>query len=174
MRGRAMRKLGVALEFAFFGFVASDAAERRIPLQILIDGKTYAAALEDNVTARDIAARLPLELDMKRFGGHEFYAELPFRPEFAAERTSQVKAGHLYYWDGWNAFVINYIDSDIAPYEVVHLGEIGDKKVCERLAAAPERIGARVESVSGVAAGENPIGGSVAAKNVPGNSPLAL
>lgn len=173
-----MRKPDVALALAVFGcaawFAAADAAERKISMQILIDGKTYAAALEDNVTARDIAARLPLELDMKRFGGHEFYAELPFRPEFAAERTSQVKAGHLYYWDGWNAFVVNYIDSDIAPYEVVHLGEIGDKSVCGRLAAAPERIGAHIESVPGVAADEKLIGGSVTTEGVSDSSRLAL
>ena len=95
--------------------------------------------------AQAIAAALPLDLKMERFGGHEFWAKLPFVPPFAHPRTSQVKAGHVYYWDGWNAFVVNYIDSDIAPYNVVHVGEIADKTICAVLDKAPEHITAKAE-----------------------------
>ena len=68
-----------------------------------------------------------------RYGGHKYYAELDFRSEFAEDRTSQIKAGHIYYWDGWNAFVVNYIDWDITPYEVVHIGKITDKTMVDEL-----------------------------------------
>ena len=46
----------------------------------------------------------------------------------------------MYYWDGWNAFVINYIDSDISPYKVVHIGEITDQSVVDVLTNAEEQI----------------------------------
>ena len=51
----------------------------------------------------------------------------------------------MYYWDGWNAFVINYIDSDITPYEVVHIGEITDASVSEMLENAEDTITIKVE-----------------------------
>ncbi|MDD3220113.1 MAG: cyclophilin-like fold protein [Lachnospiraceae bacterium] len=77
---------------------------------------------------------------MTRYAGHEYYSELPFTPEFASETTSEILAGHVYYWDGWNAFVINYIDSDISPYNVVHIGEIADASISDYLTGADETI----------------------------------
>lgn len=103
---------------------------------IVWNGTEYAVQVEDSVTARDIAEKLPMELAMTQYGGHEYYSELDFRPEFAEDRTSQIEAGHIYYWDGWNAFVINYIDWDISPYEVVHIGEITDKSIVDELLQA--------------------------------------
>lgn len=100
---------------------------------IELNGTEYTVQVEDSVTAKNIMENLPLELSMTQFGGHEYYSELDFRPEFAEDRTSHIQAGHVYYWDGWNAFVINYIDYDIAPYEVVHIGEITDKSIVEEL-----------------------------------------
>ncbi len=128
----------------FLAAAPASAREERTFVEVSFGGETYAATLETNETARAIAARLPLELTMKRFGGHEFYAELPFRPPLAAERTSKILAGHVYYWDGWNAFVINYIDCDIAPYRVVRVGEIADPSIREALAKAADTITARV------------------------------
>lgn len=109
-------------------------------MTLTIDGNTYTVHLEDNVTAKEIQDKLPLELSLGRYAGHEYYAELPFTPTFASETTSQIKAGHVYYWDGWNAFVINFIDYDIAPYKVVHVGEITDAAVSEYLNQAGDTV----------------------------------
>ena len=122
--------------------VPALAEEEKQTMQIVIGDRHYEIRLERNETAQAIAAALPLSFEMKRFGGHEFYATLPFRPPFAAERTSQIKAGCVYYWDGWNAFVINYIDWDISPYKVVRVGEIADKSICTALDAASDSIAA--------------------------------
>lgn len=107
---------------------------------IVLNGKEYAVQIEDSTTARDIVDNLPMELSMTQYGGHEYYSELDFRPEFAEDRTSQISAGHVYYWDGWNAFVINYIDWDISPYEVVHIGEFTDQSIVEELLQADSDI----------------------------------
>lgn len=100
----------------------------------------YEVVLNQNESVKNIVENMPLTLDMVRYAGHEFYAELPFTPAFDQERTSEIKAGHVYYWDGWNAFVINYIDSDIGPYKVVHIGEIKDKSICDILATGTDNI----------------------------------
>ncbi len=101
---------------------------------------SHSAALDDNETVKDIISQMPLDLSMVQYAGHEYYAELPFTPVFDETRTSEIKAGHVYYWDGWNAFVINYIDYDISPYKVVHIGEITDSSVVDVLTNAEEQI----------------------------------
>lgn len=115
-------------------------------MKIIMDGKTYSVLPDANITFNEISQKLPLELSMKNFGKHEFWAELPFKPEFAMERTSKILEGHIYYWDGWNAFVINYIDWDIAPYSVVHLGKIEDKSICDTLKDKSDGFKIRVEN----------------------------
>lgn len=72
------------------------------------------------------------------------YLRLPFTPVFDQIRTSEIKAGHVYYWDGWNAFVINYVDYDISPYKVVHIGEITDTAISSYLQNADENISVSV------------------------------
>ena len=53
---------------------------------------------------------------------------------------SDIKAGHIYYWDGWNAFVINFEDYDISPYKVVHIGEIKSEDISDILKNSGEII----------------------------------
>ena len=78
-------------------------------MNIVIDGTSYAAAFDDNDTARDIAALAPIDMTMTRFDGHEYYADMPQRPRTSgAAQTSHLDAGHLYYWAAGNAFVINF------------------------------------------------------------------
>jgi hypothetical protein len=102
-------------------------------LLLVINNKEYKVLLESNATARDIAAKLPLKLTLNRFRNHEFYTNLPFNPSDASATTTQLKAGHLYYWPGGNAFVVTYKEFDTYPYREVHLGEITDPSVSELL-----------------------------------------
>lgn len=111
--------------------VQKEVEMQRIKIQI--NEKEYEVKLDNNKTVKDILSNLPLNLKLSRYAGHEYYSELPFTPTFDQDRTSNIKAGHIYYWDGWNAFVINYKDYDIAPYKVVHIGEILDTNVSEIL-----------------------------------------
>ncbi len=107
-------------------------------MKIEINKIVYEVKLDRNKTVSDILKNMPLSLSVTRYAGHEYYAALPFTPAFDENRTSKIKAGHVYYWDGWNAFVINYIDWDIAPYKVVHIGKITDSRVSDMLAKANE------------------------------------
>lgn len=109
-------------------------------MTIEIGDNTYGVVLDENDTVKDIVSNMPLELNMTRYAEHEYYAELSFVPTFSEETTSEIKAGHIYYWDGWNAFVINYIDSDISPYKVVHIGEVTNQEISDYLETADEKI----------------------------------
>lgn len=111
-----------------------------LSMKILLNNKEYEVKLDNNETVNDIAENMPLKLNLVRYAGHEYYSELPFTPTKDKETTSNIKAGHVYYWDGWNAFVINYIDYDIGPYQVVHIGEITDTGIIDALQNANENI----------------------------------
>lgn len=114
-------------------------------MKILVDNKEYEVDLIDSVTLKDIKDMYPLDLTLVRYAGHEYYSELPSKPTMAQNTTSTILAGHIYYWDGWNAFVINFEDTDIAPYKVVHIGEIKDKEIVNYLKNADNEINVKLE-----------------------------
>ena len=111
-----------------------------------VDGKVYHADTEENITVQEILERLPLKLDMTRYAGHEYFAELQFRPKSSSEmRTSQLKAGGIYYWNGGNSFVINFKDYNIAPYNSVYLGIVKEvESLCAYLREAGENVSVSV------------------------------
>ena len=124
--------------------IQKNSSQESEQMKVSINNKEYDVELDDNETTRDILANMPLELNLVRYAGHEYYSELPFTPKFDENRTSNIKAGHIYYWDGWNAFVINFEDYDIDPYKVVHRGEITDKSVVELLENGENNISVKV------------------------------
>ncbi|NCB99737.1 MAG: hypothetical protein EOM34_03535 [Clostridia bacterium] len=116
-------------------------------MEMTLGENIYTVVLNDNVTVEKIKANMPLDIEMVRYAGHEYYGELPFTPVMAAEKTSEIKAGHVYYWDGWNAFVINYEDMDISPYQVVHLGEVTDNGISESLKTTEDNVNVHIALV---------------------------
>ena len=112
-------------------FVGSATAGESMKLQI--NGSDYIVQTEDNETVADIVAHLPLSLELVRYAGHEYYATLPFTPRESATQTSKLGAGYIYYWGGGNAFVVNFVDYDIAPYHSVPIGRITDMSAVDVL-----------------------------------------
>ena len=115
--------------FILINFVNS----KESTMKIILNDKEYIVDLDNNLTTKEIIKKLPLKLTFTKYANHEYYSELPFIPIFDGSKYSKLKEGHIYYWDGWNSFVINYIDYDISPYKVVHIGEIKDKSITELL-----------------------------------------
>lgn len=114
-------------------------------INLTINGKTYAVKLNDNRTVEYILTMLPLELTLKRYAGHEYYGLLPEKPSIkGVAMTSDVHAGGLYYYDGWNAFTVLYGDAQIDPYKVVHLGDAVDD-VISPLKTAGDTVKALIE-----------------------------
>ena len=115
--------------------------EEETAVVVTVEGVEYAARLNGTRTAEDILGMMPLALSMQRFAEHEYYAELPARPSIeGVPATSRIEAGGIYYWEGWNAFVFNYIDSDIAPYGVVQVGTFDEGLNDYLLSSAPDVV----------------------------------
>ena len=119
--------------------------ENQVNMKIIIDDKEYEVELFDSITKDEILSMRPLDLTLTRYAEHEYYAELPSKPTMDSNTTSNILAGHIYYWDGWNAFVINYEDYDISPYKVVHIGGFKDKSIIEYLEKADNEINVKLE-----------------------------
>lgn len=114
-------------------------------MNIKIEDKTYEVNLIDGITKDDIVDMLPIDIKLSRFDNHEYSGTLPNKPRNDNNATSDIYAGHIYYWDGWNSFVINYKDLNIAPYKVVHIGEVTDKSMVEYLIKFEDEISVRLE-----------------------------
>jgi len=94
-------------------------------MKLTLNEHEYNVTLNKNSTTDDILKLLPMNLEMQRYAGHEYYTSLLDTPTIeGVTTTSDIKAGGIYYWDGWNAFVINFEDTNIAPYKVVHVGDV--------------------------------------------------
>lgn len=112
-------------------------------LKLTIDKKEYTATLNDNRTVEDIMKMLPMELTLQRYAGHEYYSSLPKKPSIkGVPMTSDAHAGGIYYYDGWSAFTVLFGEAHIAPFEVVHIGDLNED-VITPLAKA----GATVEAI---------------------------
>ena len=114
-------------------------------MKVIINDKSYEVELFDSITKDKIINMLPLDLTLQKYAEHEYYSELPTKPTMDENTTSNILAGDIYYWDGWNAFVINYEDYDITPYKVVHIGEIKDKSIVDYLRKAEKNVKIKLE-----------------------------
>ena len=127
--------------FAALGaFALINAAVAGDNMKIQINGTDYVVQTEDNETVTDIVAHLPMSMELVRYAGHEYYVTLPFTPREAAAQTSKLGVGHVYYWGGGNAFVINFAEYDIAPYHSVHIGKIVDAAAVDVLGNASGKV----------------------------------
>lgn len=114
-------------------------------MTVTLNDIRYSVITNHNITAKNIINKLPLDLTLSRYAEHEYNAELPFVPQNAKETTSDIKAGHIYYWDGWNSFVLNFEDMNISPYKVVDIGRIESDNIADILRKSGNRIHISVE-----------------------------
>lgn len=80
-------------------------------IEIDIDGTTISAALDDNETARDFAALLPLSLTLEDYASTEKVSDLPKALSTkGAPSGTAAKAGDLTYYAPWGNLAIFYKD----------------------------------------------------------------
>lgn len=137
--------LGINIVINHDDFSKNTKEERIITMKIEIDNQEYDIELISSDTLIAILDLCPLDLELTKYAGHEYYADLSSSIKTSENTTSNLLAGHIYYWDGGNSFVINYENYDISPYKSVHLGEIKDKMIIEYLKNASNKINIRLE-----------------------------
>lgn len=145
-----MRKILLILStLPFFSpllvWAQSDHILEEKSMKIILNGKSYAITVDHNITTDTILDNLPFTIKVTDYANHEYYGRLPFTPPTAPKQTSKLQAGHIYFWDGWNSFVLNYKETDIAPYQSVHIGEITDPSFPAALTTAGSQATITVE-----------------------------
>lgn len=97
-------------------------------MKVILDGQEYPIKLTGCALSEEIVSLCPMELNMERSGGHEYYARLPkaVKPH-DAKSTNVVYRGGAYYFDAWNALALVFEDADIRPYSVHVVGEMDGK-----------------------------------------------
>lgn len=91
---------------------------------VTVGAAVFPATLEDNPTAREFAARLPLTLRMDEMNGNEKYAYLDSDLPSAASRPGTIHAGDLMLY-GTNCVVLFYT-SFASSYSYIRIGRVND------------------------------------------------
>ena len=96
----------------------------------------------DTEAARELAARLPLDLDMTELNGNEKYAGLDRPLPQRAENVRHIEAGDVMLW-GDDCLVVFYKSFD-TPYSYTRIGRIADARSLARAVGkgnVPVRLG---------------------------------
>lgn len=93
-------------------------------LKITIGERTFAATLEDNATARALAALLPLHVRMTEHGGNEKYYDLPVSLPTDTYLPGTIRAGDIMLW-GSDCLVLFYKTFQ-SGYSYTRIGSVDD------------------------------------------------
>lgn len=104
------------------GIRKESEAGAEMTMEIVIGDKTYAVSLEENETAKELVARLPMELTMKELHGNEKYYYLPESLPAAAEAIETIHAGDLMLF-GSDCLVLFYEDFETT-YTYTRIGRL--------------------------------------------------
>ncbi len=94
-KAAARTTVAAVTEMAVTSIQKESEADQEMTMEILIGDKTCAVILEDNDTAKELMARLPMELTMDDLHGNEKYHDLPESLPTAAENIGTIQAGDL-------------------------------------------------------------------------------
>lgn len=103
---------------------APSKEENTLNILITVNGQNFSATLQDNKTAREFKARLPLTLDMSELNGNEKYYYLPDSLPTNSGRPSRINTGDIMLY-GNNCLVIFY-ESFSTLYSYTPIGKIDD------------------------------------------------
>jgi hypothetical protein len=110
--------VGPLLSGMGLGQDANDGA-MAMRVRVVFGKQSFTATLEDNASAREFAAMLPLELTISDFGGNEKIAELVRGP------VPDARAGDLCYYVPWGNLAF-FHGSYESTGDLVRLGRLDD------------------------------------------------
>ena len=103
-------------------------------IKITVGGKTFAATLEDNPSARAFAENFPLEVNMNELNGNEKFVYLDSDLPSNSEHVGKIHAGDLMLF-GSNCVVIFYKDFSTS-YNYTRLGKLENAADLEKVLGA--------------------------------------
>lgn len=93
-------------------------------MTVTVNGTSFGATLEDNATARQLAAQLPLTLTMSELNGNEKYFYLDRSLPTSSERVGAIQAGDIMLF-GSDCLVLFY-QSFSTGYSYTRIGRLDD------------------------------------------------
>lgn len=95
----------------------------KMQFKITVNGRSFAAIMEDTGLVNRIKDLTPFKLGFKRYKGHEYFGRLHEEMDVTGERlTTEVSANDIVFYSGENAITIFFGEALIDPYEVIYLG----------------------------------------------------
>ena len=120
----------LVLMFLCFAVASAQVHKKGMTMKFTIDGQVFNVNTNDDSLVTQIAAMCPLSLEFSRSGNHEYYSRLPKKvDESNSTKTTKAHAGELMYFGGWNCLSLLFADADIAPYQLVKIGEFDREMV---------------------------------------------
>jgi hypothetical protein len=118
-----------------------------VTINVTVDGQQFQATLADSAAARDLAAQLPVTIDMRDHGGVEKTGPLPMPLSLDGQPDgADPDVGDVGYYAPGNDFVLYYGDQSYYPGIVV-LGRLkGD--AAARIAGMDGSVTAVIETAS--------------------------
>ncbi len=93
-------------------------------MKFTANNRTFTIIPADTRAAAELAALLPLNLDMRDHAGNEKYADLPRRLSADDQAVRRIETGDVMLWQG-DTLVVFYKNFD-TPYRYTRLGKIQD------------------------------------------------
>jgi len=108
------RMIHLVLMLLCFAVASAQVHKKGMMMKFTIDGQVFC----------------PLSLEFIRSGNHEYYSRLPKKvDESNSTKTTKAHAGELMYFGGWNCLSLLFADADVAPYQLVKIGEFDSEMV---------------------------------------------
>ena len=126
---------------AFSHSALSDTRVEPMKIEIIVDGETLTATLNDSAAARDFAAQLPLEVQLKDYHGIEKVFDPPAKLSTAGAPSGyDPDVGDITFYAPWGNIAIFYKDFGYSS-GLIPIGRIdGDMALLSRPGPLPARI----------------------------------
>jgi len=127
------RMIHLVLMLLCFAVASAQVHKKGMTMKLTIDGQVFHVNTNDDPLVKQIAVMCPLSLEFSRSGNHEYYSRLPRKvDESNSTKTTKAHAGELMYFGGWNCLSLLFADADVAPYQLVKIGEF-DREIVSLL-----------------------------------------
>ena len=143
----AKRLIGVVLVLLYITAASVQTYNSKtMRMKVTINGQTFHVQTNKDPLVSQVAAMCPMELEFSRSGNHEYYSRLPKKADDGKSRkTSEAHKNELMYFGGWNCLSLLFDDVNVAPYQLVKLGDF-EEDVALSLKQSAGSISVKIEA----------------------------
>ena len=143
----AKRLIGVVLVLLCLTAASAQTYKSKtMRLKVTINGQTFHVQTNNDPLVSQVAAMCPMEMEFSRSGNHEYYSRLQKKADDSKSRkTSDAHKNELMYFGGWNCLSLLFDNVNVAPYQLVKLGDF-EEDVASFLKLSAGSISVKIEA----------------------------